>query len=74
MSGWSYIGRLQEPYKQWPANAVVCVIVDDQSRKRETAKEVAKWLRDGMLIERVPTEWVRNHFGTTEPYRQEGVQ
>lgn len=65
-----YIGRTVTPTKHYPiVGTVVCAAVDDTSLTRETAKEVAKWIRDGLAVERAPVWWVRLHFGTTEQYR-----
>jgi hypothetical protein len=38
---------------------MVCASVEDPRWKRETAKDVAAWLRDGLRVERVPVERVR---------------
>ncbi len=63
---WSYIGRTTKPLKDWPEiGSVVCAAVD----RPEYAKEIAKWIRDGLAIERVPVAWVREHLGSTTPYR-----
>jgi hypothetical protein len=51
----------------------VCAIVDDGTRVKETAKEVAAWIRDRLVIERVPVWWVRLHLFTAEPYRPDGL-
>ncbi len=32
----------------------VCMVVDDQKYKRDTAKRVAQWIREGKTISRVP--------------------
>lgn len=58
---WSYIGRDK-------AGVAVCAAVDQPEWAKDTAKEVAKWLRQGLTIERVPVEWVRKHLFTAEPY------
>lgn len=65
---WSYIGRTTKPEKRWPVvGTVVCAVMDEPSAKPDRA--VAKWIREGLTIERVSVEWVRKHFGTAEPYR-----
>lgn len=61
---WSYIARDDK-------SVVVCAAVDRPEWAKDTAKEVAKWLRQGLVIERVPVEWVRKHLMTAEPYRPE---
>lgn len=65
---WTYIGRLNVASKRYPAGTVVAAIVDDPARAKDTAKEVAKLMREGCTIERVPVEWVRQHLFTTAPY------
>ena len=65
---WCYIGRVNEATKHCAAGEVAAVIVDCPEMKKEVPKTIAKWLRDGLSIERVPVEWVRKHLGTTEPY------
>lgn len=65
---WCYIGRLNAASKRHAAGTVVAAVVDDPERTKDTAKEVAKWMRDGCAIERVPVEWVRQHLFTTTPY------
>lgn len=62
-----YIARTVKPTKVNPiVGTVVCASVDDGTRLAETAKEVAKWARAGLIIERVPTWWVRKYLFTTE--------
>lgn len=38
---------------------MVCATVDDPRWNRETAKDVAVWLRDGLRVERISVERVR---------------
>lgn len=65
-----YIARTTNPTKRHPiVGTAVCAIVDDGTRVKETAKEVAAWIRDRLVIERVPVWWVRLHLFTAEPYR-----
>ena len=65
-----YIGRTTKATKHNPVvGTVVCASVDDGTRLAETAKIVAKWVRDGLEIERVPAWWVRLHLRTQERYR-----
>lgn len=40
----------------------VCVI-SGKRPAREIAKEVGKWIRQGLSIERCDDEYVRQHFG-----------
>lgn len=67
---WSYIARTTKPTKNWPeVGSVVCAAVDCPEMQKSNAKEIAKWMRDGLTIERVPVEWVRKFLFTTEPYK-----
>lgn len=67
---WVYIGRTTKPSRHWPnVGSVVCAIVYKPERAQETAQAVGKWIRDGLAIECVPVEWIREHFGTTMPYQ-----
>lgn len=65
---WSYIGRTKEANRNHKAHEVVAAVVDCVEMERELPKIIAKWMRDGLLIERVPVEWVRKYLGTTELY------
>ena len=65
---WAYIGRLQAATKLHAAGTVVAATVDEPRMAKDNAKEVAKWIRGGCTIERVPVEWVRQHLFTTTPY------
>lgn len=67
-----YIGRTTKPTKWHPVSGtVVCATVDDGTRVKENARAIGKWLRAGLIIERVPVWWVRLHMLTAEPYRPE---
>lgn len=69
MSGtWCYIARTAEPTKYHAAGVVVCVTVDRPELAKDNAREIAKWMRDGLTIERVPVEWARMHMLTDAPY------
>lgn len=68
---WTYIGRMREADKNHEADEVVACIVDCPEMQKEIPKTCAKWMKEGLIVERVPVEWVRKHFGTTEPYRPE---
>ena len=56
---WSYIGRDAD-------RVVVAARVDTGCA--ETAKAVAKFIRQGLTVERVPTDWVRQNLMTDAPY------
>ncbi len=64
----AYIGRVIEATEHHEAGEVVCAAVDHPGHKKGTAKEIAKWIEDGLVIERVPIEWAREHFGSAAPY------
>jgi hypothetical protein len=67
-----YIARTAVPTKRHPIpGTVVCASVDDGTRIKENAREIGKWLRSGLVIERVPVWWVRLHLLTADPYRPE---
>jgi len=51
----SYVGRKQ-------CGCLVFAVVDVPGREKETAKDVAEAIRDGLTIERVTTEYVRVNF------------
>ena len=42
-----------------PCGCFCCVVVDDPARARETAKDVADWIRRGLTVRRVTTAEVR---------------
>lgn len=66
---WAYIGRLRAASTKWPASTAVAAMADDPRYPKDTAKEVAAWIRKGLTIERVPVAWVRQYLFTAEPYR-----
>jgi len=67
-----YIARTTKPEKNYPiVGTVICASVDEPRMTKDNAKAVAKWIREGLTIERVPAWWVRKYFGTTEVYRGE---
>jgi NADPH:quinone reductase-like Zn-dependent oxidoreductase len=41
---------------------MVAAMVDNPEHKKDTAKEIAKWIREGLTIERVTAEYVRENF------------
>ena len=65
---WAYIGRIQAPNEKQPVGTAVCAIADRPEWKKQTAKEISKWVRDGLAIERVPSESVRQNLFTATPY------
>jgi hypothetical protein len=70
-SCWTYIGRETHERRANPVGTVVTALVDNPADPKYTAKTVGAWMRQGLTIERVPVEWVRQHLLTTEPYRGE---
>jgi hypothetical protein len=65
-----YIARTTAPTERHPvAGTVVCAAVDDGTHIKENAKVIGKWLRDGLIVERVPVWWVRRHLFTADPYQ-----
>ncbi len=64
---WAYIARtVTEKHGNGP-NTIVCAAVDRPGR--DAAIAAAQWLREGLVIERVPVEWAREHFLTDKEYR-----
>jgi Ethanolamine utilization protein EutJ (predicted chaperonin) len=53
----SYIGR--DP----ACNCIVAATVDNPDHPKRVAKEVAKFIRQGLAVERVEHEVVRQYFG-----------
>jgi len=53
----SYIGRDPE------CNCIVAATVDNPDHPKRVAREVAKFIRQGLTVERVEHEIVRQHFG-----------
>jgi hypothetical protein len=47
---------------------VVGAAVDKAEWAKDTARFVGKWIKHGLTIERVPSAWVREHFGTADRY------
>lgn len=45
-----------------PCGCVVAAAVINPDHKRDTAKSVASWVRDGLRVETHPVEWVREHM------------
>lgn len=56
----SYIGKCKD------CGNVVAAVVDEPGREKETAKDVAEFIKDGLLIERVSAEYVRKNFSYCE--------
>jgi len=54
-SGFSYIGRK-------PCGCMVTAIIDNPDTSRAVATEVASWLRQGLTVERVTHQVVRDEF------------
>ncbi len=50
---WAYIGRTTEPLPNWPiVGTVVCAAVDVPDMRVSNAKEIASWIKDGLIVER----------------------
>lgn len=52
MAEYAYIGR-------WPCGCVTCAHVDKPEYRKDIAKETGRWIRDGMVVERVNISEVR---------------
>lgn len=72
MTGMSYIARTTAYTKQGkrphPVGTVVFASVDIPERAASNANEIARLVELYYIIERVPVEWVRRHFLTTDRY------
>jgi hypothetical protein len=67
-----FIGRTTKPTALYPVvGTIVCASVDDGMRIEDNDSEIVRWLRDGLIVDRVPVWWVRLHLFTAEPYRAE---
>lgn len=65
---WAYIARTREATARRPAGCVVAASVEAPGMEAANAKEVARWIKGGLTVERVPVDWVRQHLFTTTPY------
>jgi hypothetical protein len=52
---YSYIAKKE-------CGCIVMACVDDLAHRRDTAKEVAKAIREGYIVERVTVDYVRKHW------------
>lgn len=62
-----YIARETRPDQKNPIGTIVCAAVDDPGQPGWAARDAAKWLRQGLTVERMPVWWVRKFLFTTEP-------
>jgi protein gp37 len=51
-----------------PCGCLVCATVDEPNRAKHTAKHLSQWVKAGYRIERVTTEFVRQHFVADCPH------
>lgn len=56
----AYVARM--PECRCLVAAIVAAIPGDKVWQKEVSKEVGKWIRDGLIVERVPNEQVRVEF------------
>lgn len=68
---WIYTGRTPVATGRWPAGSVICAASDAPEMRESNSRTVARWIVDGLTIERVPVEWVREHMFTTDVYHLE---
>lgn len=52
----AYVGRCRG------CNQVVAATIDEPRHAKEVARELSRWVKDGMIIERVEVDYVRTHF------------
>jgi hypothetical protein len=68
--GWAYIARTTVATKRHPdIGTAVAATVDSPDMQKDNAKYIADWIREGLTIERVPVEWIRQHLFTNTPYQ-----
>lgn len=58
---------------QKPCGCVVAAAVDIPECRKETAKDVAEWIRSGLTVERVPSVKVRTLFKTCRCDEKQGA-
>lgn len=58
----AYIGRKS-------CGCVVAAYVDDPERRKDTAKEVASWIRDGLTVEHVTVTYANEQFKWDCPHK-----
>ena len=59
---WSMIARTR-PTDREP-NQIIGSVPDEATEQPDTI--IAEWLRAGLIVERVPTEWVRTRLLSTD--------
>lgn len=42
---------------------ITCACVDNPEHKRDVAKSIASWVRDGLTVERVSSDLIKGSFG-----------
>lgn len=62
--GMAYIGRKS-------CGCVICAYADDPAHKNDISKEIAKWIKNGLTVERVPDQYVRDNFTFNCPHKTE---
>lgn len=45
-----------------PCGCICSAVVDEPNHKRDVAKDVAEWIREGLTIEHVTVQHVRENF------------
>lgn len=51
-----------------PCGCLVCAIADDPVMRRDIAKALPRWIRNGLTIERVPDAIVKEQFTDKCPH------
>jgi len=67
MDSMSYIGRK-------PCGCVVAAVVDQSDNRKGTADWVHRMIMDGLTVERVPHEYVREHLKWDCPHEPKQLE
>lgn len=61
----SYVGKK-------PCGCVVAAVVDDPNDKPFVARAIARWVKDGLTVEHVTHDYVRQNFTLKCQHRADG--
>ena len=66
-TGMAYIGRK-------PCGCVCAAYADEPEIKDDIAKEIAKWIKQGLTVERVTDQYVRDNLTFNCPHKAQSSQ